>query len=272
MQWIKTFAGLQLSLIKWDFTQIPTDFSMDRILSIISKKFRQWQNIGLTQHSAGSSQLQPEVMRGLNSASGWTNPKQNKVSEKLTNRALGTRNFLWNKYYLILSHLFPLRSTTHFQRKYSTCQHIRNNKIPPVFLKKQRWIIPQECSHRGSLPSRCHPGAAVSCTWSLCRRSCPPCRQPAAPPGWCDTPRARYRRLGPAPSTSSAAARGRMLGRCRISAHPHRHLSAGKESTRLWAPCAAIVLDSRISKAFPNLNDSMIFLISYFISKYVKTL
>lgn len=70
------FAGLQLSLIKWDFTQIPTDFRIDRILSIISKKCRQWQNIGLTQHSAGSSQFQPEVKRALNSDSGWTNQKE----------------------------------------------------------------------------------------------------------------------------------------------------------------------------------------------------
>lgn len=203
---------------------------MDRILSIISKKFRQWQNTGLTQHSAGSSQLQPENMWALNSDSGQTNPKQNKVSEKLTNKALRTRNFWW-KFHLKKHHPF----LTHFLCKYSACQHIISNKIFSAFLKIQSLgIAPQECSHHGSLPSQYHPGAAVNCTWSLCTHSCPLCRQPAVPPEWCGMPRARSRRLGPAPNTSSGAELGRMLCRCRISAHLHHHLSAEKEITRFW--------------------------------------
>lgn len=85
---------------------------------------------------------------------------------------------------------------------------------------------PQGCSPHGSPLALYHPVATGSCTLSLCRRSCPQCRQPTAPPGVCGTLKDCSRPCGPARIASSAPTSGRRRGHCRRPEHLHQHSPA----------------------------------------------
>lgn len=71
---------------------------------------------------------------------------------------------------------------------------------------------PLECSHRTWPLWQYHQAAEVSCTGALYQHSCPRCRLPAAPPGWCGTPE---HHSPPEETTSFFAAPGKRHGHCR---------------------------------------------------------
>lgn len=79
---------------------------------------------------------------------------------------------------------------------------------------------PRGCSPRGSPRGQCHPAGAGSCIWSPCRRSCPPCTRPRAPPDGCGTWGGCSHPSGPARTSSSESGSGKRLCRCRTRGHP----------------------------------------------------
>lgn len=68
---------------------------------------------------------------------------------------------------------------------------------------------PRGCSPRGSPRGQCHPAGAGSCIWSPCKRSCPLCTRPRAPPDGCGTWGGCSRPSGPAQISSSESGSGR---------------------------------------------------------------
>ena len=92
---------------------------------------------------------------------------------------------------------------------------------------------PQVCSPDVLPLWQCHRVAAVSDTWSLCRRSCPLCSMQAAAQDWCGRSEGW---LGPYDDVPIALARrgsGRMPCHCRRAGRPHPHSPAVESKTAM---------------------------------------
>lgn len=97
-QWIKTFARLELKLIKKkkkDFTKLPLISACPECYPTVVNKLRQWQNINLTNHSQKIT-------------------KKWHITSWLT-KCCTRESFLFKKILAIFSHLVNLTSNTFFQ-------------------------------------------------------------------------------------------------------------------------------------------------------------